>query len=171
MNEAQYTQLPLTSGKDEFYQEVTRNALALLQGETDLVANCANIAALLYHTLENVNWCGFYFLKEELVLGPFQGKPACVRIAVGRGVCGTAVQEQRTLVVQDVEQFPGHIACDSASRSEIVIPMMFDDAVLGVLDIDSPNVGRFDETDAHYLEKIVHAVVYASSSTFNSETM
>jgi len=171
MNEAQYTQLPLTSNQDEFYHHVIQNAHALINGETDLIANCANIAALLFNTLSNVNWCGFYFLKEELVLGPFQGKPACVRIAVGKGVCGTAALEQRTIIVDDVEQFPGHIACDAESRSEIVVPMMFDDGVLGILDIDSPVFGRFNETDARYLEKIVHSIVFASSSTFNSETM
>src|SRR5512139_1899189 len=150
-----------TDDKAELYRELAQQLDGLLSGERDAIANAANTAAMLFYTLTDLNWSGFYFLKstDELVLGPFQGKPACVRIAVGRGVCGTAVQEQRTLVVQDVEQFPGHIACDSASRSEIVVPMMFDDAVLGVLDIDSPNVGRFDETDAHYLEKIVHAVV------------
>ena len=116
----------------------------------------ANVSAVLFNGLPDLNWAGFYVLRgEELVLGPFQGKPACVRIKTGRGVCGTAVQSAKTQVVKDVHTFPGHIACDSASESEIVIPIFKDKQVWGVLDIDSPVKARFDETDQQFLEKIV----------------
>ena len=136
--------------KAALYRDLVRELHALLEGEPDLVANAANTAALLYHGLPELNWAGFYFLKGgELVLGPFQGKPACVRIAVGKGVCGTAVARREPLLVPDVEAFPGHIACDAASRSELVVPLLraVDGAPFGVLDLDSPVVARFDEED------------------------
>jgi L-methionine (R)-S-oxide reductase len=138
------------------YARLAQELRALLAGESDLIANAANSAALLFEVLPEVNWAGFYFLKAgELLVGPFQGKPACVRIALGKGVCGTAALQRRTLVVPDVHEFPGHIACDAASRAEIVVPVMAGDALLGVLDIDSPRVGRFDEADARGLEALV----------------
>jgi len=127
----------------------------LLTGESDLIANAANTSALLFGALPDINWAGFYFLRGgELLVGPFQGRPACVRIAVGQGVCGTAVQRRETIVVADVHEFPGHIACDAASRSEIVIPLMTNQRVFGVLDIDSPRPGRFDADDQRGLERI-----------------
>ena len=138
------------------YARLAQELRALLAGESDLIANAANSAALLFEVLPEVNWAGFYFLKAgELLVGPFQGKPACVRIALGKGVCGTAALQRRTLVVPDVHEFPGHIACDAASRAEIVVPVMAGDALLGVLDIDSPRVGRFDAADARGLEALV----------------
>ncbi|HVJ52285.1 MAG TPA: GAF domain-containing protein [Aliidongia sp.] len=128
----------------------------MIEGERDFIANAANIAALLFHGLSNLNWAGFYLLKDgELVLGPFQGKPACVRIALGRGVCGTAAQERRSIVVEDVEAFPGHIACDAASRSELVVPLLRGDELVGVLDLDAPFVGRFDDEDRAGCEALV----------------
>ena len=140
------------------YRSLERELSALLAGEDDLVANAANCAALLYHTLPDVNWVGFYFLRgRELVVGPFQGKPACVRIALGKGVCGTAAAKRETQVVADVESFPGHIACDPASRSEIVVPLVRRDELLGVLDIDSPRPGRFTAEDRDGMEALAHA--------------
>src|SRR5262245_51407951 len=145
------------------YAELHEQARALLAGERDPVANAANVASLIFHTLPDLNWAGFYWMKDgELVLGPFQGKPACVRIAVGKGVCGTAVKERRTMIVPDVDAFPGHIACDSASRSELVVPVMKDGRVLGVLDIDSPSLSRFDEEHALALEALVADFVQAT---------
>jgi len=141
-------QLPETGDKPGFYRELALQLSGLLTGERDPIANAANTAALLYHALPGVNWVGFYLLKEnELVLGPFQGKPACVRIALGRGVCGTAAEARRSVVVPDVHAFPGHIACDTASRSELVVPLIAGDALVGVLDLDSPSPARFDEDD------------------------
>jgi len=137
------------------YARLRDELAALLAGERDLVANAANTAALLFAALPEVNWAGFYFLRDgELVVGPFQGKPACVRIAVGRGVCGSAAAARRTLVVPDVHQFPGHIACDADSRSEIVVPLMRSGKLFGVLDIDSPRAARFDGADASGLEAL-----------------
>jgi L-methionine (R)-S-oxide reductase len=137
------------------YVQLADELAGLLHGESDFIANAANMAALLFDALPDINWAGFYFLKSgELVVGPFQGKPACVRIALGRGVCGTAAVERRTIVVPDVEAFPGHIACDAASRAEIVIPLVAGGGLLGVLDIDSPKLGRFDESDARGLERL-----------------
>jgi GAF domain-containing protein len=134
--------------KEELYRELRDQLAALLEGERDRIANSANAAALLYHALPDVSWVGFYFLKEgELVLGPFQGRPACVRIAVGKGVCGTVAQTLHSAVVPDVHAFPGHIACDPASRSELVVPLIQDGVLLGVLDLDSSSPGRFDEAD------------------------
>jgi L-methionine (R)-S-oxide reductase len=151
----------------ELLSELLAQARALLQGERDAVANAANLSSLIYHTLPDLNWAGFYWMKGgELVLGPFQGKPACVRIAVGRGVCGTAVKEARTIVVPDVEKFPGHIACDSASRSELVVPVKSGSGgsgkVVGVLDLDSPNLARFGEEHARAFEQLVADFVAAT---------
>jgi GAF domain-containing protein len=137
------------------YSELASQLRSLLDGEQDLIANAANAASLLFHSLPDLNWAGFYFYKDgELVLGPFQGQPACVRIALGKGVCGTAAAQRETVVVPNVHEFPGHIACDSASNSEIVIPLVKDDRLLGVLDLDSPSFGRFDDEDARGLESL-----------------
>ncbi|MDP2514257.1 GAF domain-containing protein [Photobacterium damselae subsp. piscicida] len=134
--------------KAAFYKRLTQQALALIEGEKDLIANISNISALLNMELEDINWVGFYLLKDDqLVLGPFQGKPACVRIPVGRGVCGTAVSEKKVQRVTDVHAFPGHIACDAVSNSEIVLPLIVSGEVIGVLDIDSPSLSRFDQND------------------------
>jgi L-methionine (R)-S-oxide reductase len=146
--------------REEQYELVIKQLEALLAGESNQVANLANAAALLNQFLEEVNWVGFYLNDgNELVLGPFQGLPACVRIPFGKGVCGTAAQKQETVRVEDVHLFPGHIACDAASESEIVVPIVKDGQLLGVLDIDSPRKNRFDEIDQAYLEKFVQALV------------
>lgn len=143
-------------------QELIDQAKSLLQGESDPIANAANLSALLFYSLKDINWAGFYFLRgKELVLGPFQGKPACVRIPLGKGVCGTSALQQKTLVVADVHQFPGHIACDAASNSEIVIPLIKDQQLLGVLDIDSTRFERFTDEDRITLETIAHMYVKA----------
>jgi L-methionine (R)-S-oxide reductase len=145
------------------HSELIDQARALLHGERDFTANAANLAALIFHTLPDLNWAGFYWMKGgELVLGPFQGKPACVRIALGKGVCGTAARERRTVVVPDVHAFPGHIACDSASRSEVVVPLIHGGRVIGVLDLDSPLPHRFDECDARALEQVAEVFLAAS---------
>jgi L-methionine (R)-S-oxide reductase len=137
------------------HADLISQARSLLDGERDLTANAANLAALLFHTLPDLNWAGFYWMKGGgLVLGPFQGKPACVRIALGKGVCGTAAQERRTIVVADVHEFPGHIACDSASNSELVVPLIHEGRVVGVIDLDSPSPRRFDEADARAVEEL-----------------
>ncbi len=150
--------------KDVFYSLLYRQAEALLRDETDLIANMANLSALLFTALDNVNWVGFYrLLNDILILGPFQGNPACVRIKVGQGVCGTSVARQETLIVPDVHRFDGHIACDSASNSEIVIPLLIKDQVIGVLDIDSPQYNRFDRRDQHELQKIVELLLKYSA--------
>jgi L-methionine (R)-S-oxide reductase len=148
---------------EERYAALLEQARALLAGERDCGANAANLAALIYHGLPQVNWAGFYWMKGgELVLGPFQGQPACVRIALGRGVCGTAAAERRTLLVPDVSRFPGHIACDSASASEVVVPIVHAGRVAGVLDIDSPVRGRFEAADARGLETLVAHFIEAT---------
>lgn len=148
-----------TASKAEAHAQLLEQARALLHGERDRIANAANLASLVFHTLPDLNWAGFYFLKGgELVLGPFHGKPACVRIPLGRGVCGTAARDRKTIVVPDVEAFPGHIACDSASRSEIVVPIRD----WGVLDLDSPLLRRFDDADARCLEALVQVFIEAS---------
>ena len=140
----------------ERYAGLAEQAAALLQGESDLVANAANFAAIVYHGVEGLNWAGFYFLKgNQLVVGPFQGQPACVRIPLGRGVCGTAAAERRTVVVDDVDAFPGHIACDAASRSEIVVPLIVNGELIGVFDIDSPRPHRFSTDDQAGIEALV----------------
>ncbi len=145
--------------KKESYTLLLAQMQALLEGENDLIANLANASALLNQVLEDLNWVGFYLIKEGgLILGPFQGKVACVHIAIGKGVCGTAVAQQCTQVVEDVHQFEGHIACDSASRSELVIPFRNKGEIVGVLDLDSPSVGRFTAEDAHYLEACVKVI-------------
>jgi len=145
-----------TDSKPELYAELAQQARGLLHGETNLIANAANFAALVYHALPDINWCGFYFHDgNELVVGPFQGKPACVRIAIGRGVCGTAAAARATQLVRDVNKHPDHIACDAASQSEIVVPLIrADGSLLGVWDVDSPHVARFDEDDRAGMEAL-----------------
>jgi L-methionine (R)-S-oxide reductase len=145
-----------TALKPELYRHLVRQLAALIPGEPDPIANAANMAALIYHGLPNLNWAGFYFRDgAELVLGPFQGKPACVRIPVGKGVCGTAAARGTTVLVPDVHDFPGHIACDPDSRSELVVPLIEEGSVLGVLDLDSPLPARFDEIDRDGCEQLV----------------
>ena len=154
------TELP--ADKSAAYAELAKSLRSLLDGERDLVANAANMAALLYWSLGELNWAGFYLVEPErgdLLLGPFQGKPACVRIPIGRGVCGTAADRRTTVVVADVHAFPGHIACDSASNSEVVVPIVRDGRLLGVLDLDSPVPARFDDADARGLEALVQIFV------------
>ncbi len=159
---SQHFPLPDFTDKAGGYVELDQQLRALLAGERDLVANAANTAALLWHALPGLNWAGFYLEKGgELVLGPFQGKPACVRIALGRGVCGTAAATRRSVVVPDVHAFPGHIACDAASNSEIVVPLLRGAVLLGVLDLDSPHPARFDELDREGLERIAASFVAA----------
>jgi GAF domain-containing protein len=147
--------------KREFYAELEQQARALLAGEPNRVANAANFSALLFHAMPQLNWAGFYFLVEgELVVGPFQGKPACVRIALGRGVCGTAAQTRQTQLVPDVHAFADHIACDAASQSEIVIPLVTSTGeLIGVLDLDSPVLARFDEEDRAGLEAVTKVFI------------
>lgn len=142
------------------YNTLAKQLDALLTGEKDRIANLSNASALLNQFLTNINWVGFYMMQEdELVLGPFQGLPACVRIPVGRGVCGTAVAQKETLVIEDVHAFPGHIACDAASQSEIVIPLILNDTIIGVLDIDSPIKNRFTPEDKIGLEQFVQTLL------------
>ncbi len=153
---------PDFADKASGYAALDQQLRALLAGEQDLVANAANTAALLWHALPDLNWAGFYLARgEELVLGPFQGKPACVRIAFGRGVCGTAAATRQTVRVEDVHAFPGHIACDAASNSEIVVPLLRGPELLGVIDLDSPTLGRFDALDQRGLERIAASFVSA----------
>jgi len=151
----------ITSGtKPEFYAQLHEQAVGLFSGEHDRIANAANLSALMYHALPEVNWVGFYFFDgQELVVGPFQGKPACVRIAIGKGVCGTAAALRRTQLVGDVHAFPGHIACDAASQSEIVIPLLDGDTLIGVLDLDAPVLDRFDFDDQTGLEALARLFV------------
>ena len=150
----------VSGSKSEIYEELVRQARGLLDGERDLIANTANLSALIWQMVPDLNWAGFYFLKGgELVLGPFQGKPACVRIAVGKGVCGTAVARRATVLVEDVHAFPGHIACDSASNSELVVPLIKGGQVKGVLDLDSPLFSRFDDEDRRAFETVVKLLV------------
>lgn len=145
--------------KFKSYQLLLSQMRSLLEDEQDVTANLANASALLNEALKDINWVGFYLMKnDELILGPFQGKVACVHIPIGKGVCGTAVSENRTQLVKNVHEFPGHIACDSASNSEIVIPLRSNDKVVGVLDIDSPLIGRFDNIDASELEKLAMVI-------------
>jgi GAF domain-containing protein len=148
------TARPEPSG--DSYKDLAASLESLLSGEPDALASLSNASALLAEALPRVNWCGFYLLRgEELVLGPFQGKPACVRIPMGKGVCGTAAARRETVVVPDVEKFPGHIACDAASRSEIVVPIVDGGGLRGVLDVDSPDLGRFGDADREGLERFV----------------
>ncbi|BED89266.1 hypothetical protein PspMM1_17340 [Pseudoalteromonas sp. MM1] len=143
--------------KHDFYQSLVKQTESLIAGESNVIANMANISALLFTSLEDVNWAGFYFMDSpsELVLGPFQGNPACIRIPVGKGVCGTAAATLKTQLIEDVHAFEGHIACDAASNSEIVVPIMKNDKIVAVLDIDSPTIGRFDTDDQAGLEALV----------------
>jgi len=160
------------SSNADIYPSLARQAAALLSGETDPVANAANLAALIFHVLPDLNWAGFYFLHgRELVVGPFQGKPACVRIPLGRGVCGTAAAERRTVVVDDVNHFPGHIPCDGDSRSELVVPLLAEEGrLIGVLDLDSPRPARFTSIDAGGMERVARIYVESLSGTGTDET-
>lgn len=151
-----------TSNKESFYKQFMPYIEAVVEGEYDMIANMANISALLFHMMPDVNWAGFYIYKEDqLVLGPFQGLPACIRIPMGKGVCGTAAATRETQLVEDVHQFPGHIACDGDTNSEIVIPIIINDHLRGVLDIDSPVLNRFDDVDKRYLEQCVQLLTQA----------
>lgn len=153
--------------KNELYAQLAQELRSLIAGEPDFIANLANAAALLFHAMPDLNWAGFYLIRQglkggdELVVGPFQGKPACVRIPIGKGVCGTAAAQRATVIVTDVNQFPGHIACDAASNSEIVVPMIRRGELLGVLDIDSPRLARFDQQDRDGLEQFVAILMQA----------
>jgi GAF domain-containing protein len=154
---------PCPSSKSDVYRELQSQLAAVFAGERDGLANTANMSALLYATLPVLNWAGFYLLRDGgLVLGPFQGKVACVRIGLGQGVCGAAAQRRETVIVPDVHAFPGHIACDTASRSEIVVPLIHEGRLLGVLDLDSPQPDRFDQTDAEGLNAAVELLVCGS---------
>jgi len=149
----------LTS-KRELYDQLASQLSSLLAGERNLIANAANFSALIFHSLPDLNWAGFYFAKDgELVLGPFQGQPACVRIKIGQGVCGAGAAKCETMIVPNVHEFPGHITCDSTSNSEIVIPLMKGGRLMGVLDLDSPSLSRFDEEDAAGLERLVRILL------------
>ena len=151
------------TAKRELYEELERQACGLLAGERDAIANAANLSALIWQSLPDLNWAGFYFRKgRELVLGPFQGRPACVRIAIGKGVCGTAAAGVKTILAPDVHRFPGHIACDTASNSELATPLLAAGRVVGVLDLDSPLFDRFDEQDAAGSETL--ARIWAEAS-------
>ncbi|MFZ2007941.1 MAG: GAF domain-containing protein [Stellaceae bacterium] len=144
------------TAKAQLYRDLAVQLKSLIAGEPDRIANAANMAALIYHALPNLNWAGFYFTKgQELVLGPFQGQPACVRIPWGNGVCGTAAARGESVLVPDVHDFPGHIACDPVSRSELVVPLIEDGRVTGVLDLDSPKLFRFDDDDRAGCERLV----------------
>jgi GAF domain-containing protein len=151
--------------KLELYRQLAQSLSGLLAGERDPIANAANTAALIFTSVPDLNWAGFYFLRDhqELVLGPFQGNPACTRIAVGRGVCGAAVARQQTMRVADVHAFSDHIACDSASRSELVVPLMDNGKIIGVLDLDSPLPGRFDQDDQTGIETLARIFIDATS--------
>lgn len=160
LDDAPWTLAPKGEGKEALYRDLADALEALLAGETDPVATAANAVAATYHSLPDLNWAGLYFLRgQELVLGPFQGKPACVRIPLGKGVCGTAAAERRAVLVPDVHDFPGHIACDAASRAELVVPLLDAGQVLGVLDLDSPTVGRFDAADRAGCETLAAILV------------
>lgn len=156
-----------TGDKSEFYRELASQLGGLLHDERDFIANAANLSALVFDLVPDLNWAGFYFLRpnDELVLGPFQGKVACVRIPVGKGVCGAAAAQRQTMLVPDVHAFPGHIACDAASRSELVVPLIKDGKVFGVLDLDSPTPGRFDAEDQAGFEAL--AAIYVAASDFS----
>jgi GAF domain-containing protein len=157
-----FTAIPLSGSKPEQYAQLLAQAQGLLHGERDRIANAANLSALVYHALPQLNWVGFYFYDgTELVVGPFQGLPACVRIPLDKGVCGAAASTRQTQRVPDVHAFPGHIACDSASRSELVVPLLRDGALVGVFDLDSPEPDRFDADDQRGLEAIAAAFVEA----------
>ena len=162
-----FASIPLSGDKPEQYAQLAAQAEALLAGEADRIANAANLSALVYHALPDLNWVGFYFYDgTELVVGPFQGLPACVRIPLDKGVCGAAASTRRTQRIADVHDFPGHIACDAASRSELVVPLVLDGALVGVFDIDSPVPGRFDVEDQKGLETI--ATLFVRSLGMNA---
>lgn len=150
--------------KSAFYAELAQQVQALVEGEADAIANAANASALMFQMMPDLNWAGFYFLRDgnELVLGPFQGKPACIRIPVGQGVCGTAAKRRESVLVEDVNAFDGHIACDAASRSELVVPLVKHGRLIGVIDLDSPHPGRFDVDDQAGIETI--AAIYLAAS-------
>jgi L-methionine (R)-S-oxide reductase len=153
----------MNQSKTKFYRDLAAQLSGLLGNERDRIANAANMSAFLFMSVPDLNWAGFYFMRGgELVVGPFQGKPACVRIAVGAGVCGTAVAEGRSILVEDVHAFPGHIACDPGSESELVVPLVKDGAVIGVLDLDSPRLARFDAEDQAGMEALAAIFVAAS---------
>lgn len=159
-----FTASTLSGSKPEQYAQLAAQARALVHGEPDRIANAANLAALVYHALPDLNWVGFYLYDgNELVVGPFQGLPACVRIALDKGVCGAAARTRQTQRVADVDAFPGHIACDSASRSELVVPLVHDDGLVGVFDLDSPRPDRFDEEDQQGLEAIARVFLESLS--------
>lgn len=151
------------SDPTRFYAELDAQLAALLTGERDVVANAANTSALIFQLVTDLNWAGFYFLKrsDELVVGPFQGKPACVRIPVGKGVCGATVERRESILVEDVHAFPGHIACDANSQSELVVPLLLGERILGVLDLDSPVKRRFGEADRIGFERLAKTFVEA----------
>ena len=160
-----FVALPLADSKAHAYADLASQLRGLVGGERDIIANAANTAALIFNLLPDLNWAGFYFLRDvELVLGPFQGLPACIRIAIGRGVCGTAATTRTTQLVADVHEFPGHIACDAASRSELVVPLVRDGELLGVLDLDSPLPGRFDAEDQAGIEALAAIFLGASGA-------
>ena len=153
----------MATSKKELYDQLASQLRSLLAGERDLIANAANFSSLVFHALPDLNWAGFYFAKDgELLLGPFQGKPACVRIRIGQGVCGAGASKCETIIVPNVHEFPGHIACDSASNSEIVVPLMKGERLIGVLDLDSPSIGRFDSDDADGLQKLTRILIDVS---------
>jgi GAF domain-containing protein len=155
-----FTSSTLTGSKPEQYAQLQAQAQALVHGETDRIANAANLAALIFNSLPDLNWAGFYFYDgRELVVGPFQGLPACVRIALDKGVCGAAATTRQTQRIEDVDAFPGHIACDAASRSELVVPLVRNGELIGVLDLDSPQLARFDAQDQSGLEAIAQIFV------------
>ncbi len=157
-----FTTSTLTGSKPEQYAQLLAQARALVHGERDRIANAANLSALVYHALPQLNWVGFYFFDgTELVVGPFQGLPACVRIPLHKGVCGAAARSRQTQRIEDVDAFPGHIACDSASRSELVVPLLHGDTLVGVFDLDSPVTARFDADDQAGLEAIAQVFVEA----------
>ena len=152
------------ASKSELYANLQLQLRGLLEGERDFIANAANFSSLLYHSIPDLNWAGLYLHKGgELVLGPFQGQPACVRIAIGKGVCGTAAEQRQTILVDNVHEFPGHIACDSASNSEIVVPLIVNDELIGVLDLDSPSIARFDDEDARGLNELAEVLIQGCS--------
>ncbi|KAA8890235.1 GAF domain-containing protein [Nocardia colli] len=160
-----FTVADLTGDRTEQYQQLVAQAEALVTGEHDRVANAANLSSLVFHALPELNWVGFYFYDgNELVVGPFQGQPACVRIAIGKGVCGTAAQTRETQLVPDVHAFPGHIACDAQTRSEVVIPLVHNGELVGVFDLDSPKPDRFDDIDRAGLESVARAFLAALPS-------
>jgi L-methionine (R)-S-oxide reductase len=154
-----------TASKQELYSQLASQLRSLVENERDFIANAANFSSLVYHSLPDVNWAGFYLVKEgELVLGPFHGQPACVRIEIGKGVCGAAAELRQTVVVENVHEFPGHIACDSASNSEIVVPLIKDGRLIGVLDLDSPSLARFNDDDAKGLNELARMLIEGSET-------